>query len=112
MKIRILVMVLGLFAGIFSLSALQAKQESSVNQTQIDNQSVTLDVQNMTCAMCKITLKKALNKIDGVQKVAVNFDAKTATIAFDPNKTSTEALIQATTNVGYPSTLRQSEKSK
>ncbi|MCH9699002.1 MAG: cation transporter [Gammaproteobacteria bacterium] len=101
-------MVLALSACIFSLSALQAKQETSANQSPIGNQSITLDVQNMTCAMCKITLKKALNKVDGVQNIDVDFDAKTATVAFDPNKTSTEAIIKATTNVGYPSTVRQS----
>jgi mercuric ion binding protein len=59
--------------------------------------------------MCKITIKKALNKVDGVQEVDVNFDAKTATVAFDPDKTSIEAIIKTTTNVGYPSTARQSK---
>lgn len=109
MMVRIIVMVLGLSVGIFSLSALQAKQETLANQPQIGNQSVTLDVQNMTCAMCKITLKRALNKVDGVQNVDVDFDAKTTTVAFDPNKTSTDAIIKATTNVGYPSTVRQTK---
>jgi mercuric ion binding protein len=109
MMVRILVIALSLAVGIFSLSALQAKQETSANQTQHSTQSVTLDVQNMTCAMCKITLKKALNKGDGVQKVDVDFDAKTTTVAFDPDKTSTEAIIKATTNVGYPSTVRQTK---
>lgn len=107
--VRIVVIVLSLSAGIFSLSVLQAKQATSTNQTQISNQSVTLDVQNMTCAMCKITLKKALNKVDGVQAVDVDFDAKTTTVAFDPHKTSIEAIIKATTNVGYPSTVRPSK---
>ena len=109
MMFRLLVMILGLSVGIFSLSALQAKQEPSAKQSQIGNQSVTLDVQNMTCAMCKITLKRALNKVDGVQKVTVDFDAKTTTVVFDPDKTSIEAIIKATTNVGYPSTVRQAQ---
>jgi mercuric ion binding protein len=112
MMVRTLVIVISLIAGIVSLSVLHAKQETpetSTSRTQNSNQSVTLDVQNMTCAMCKITLKKALNKVDGVQKVDVDFDAKTTTVAFDPDKTSTEAIIKATTNVGYPSTVRQTK---
>ncbi len=76
-------------------------------QKQNNSQSVTLDMQNMTCAMCKFTIKKALQGVEGVQKVSVDADSKTADIMFDPQKTSIEALIKATTNAGYPATVHQ-----
>lgn len=76
-------------------------------QKQNSSQAVTLDMQNMTCAMCKITIKKALQGVEGVQKVSVDADTKTADVTFDPQKTSIEALIKATTNAGYPATVRQ-----
>ncbi len=44
-------------------------------------QTVTLDVQNMTCAVCPITVKKALEKVPGVTDAKVNFDKKTASIS-------------------------------
>jgi mercuric ion binding protein len=78
--------------------------ESAV-QVKNSSQSVTLDMQNMTCAMCKFTIKKALQGVEGVQKVDVDFDSKMATVTFDPQKTNSEALIKATTYAGYPATV-------
>lgn len=69
--------------------------------------TVTLDVQNMTCGLCHVTVKKSLEKVAGVQDVKVDFDKKTATIAFDPDKTGPAALTKATTDAGYPSTVRK-----
>lgn len=78
--------------------------ETPVAQSN-QQQTVTLIIENMTCAMCTITLKKALQKVDGVQQVIVDFDAKTAVVTFDSQKTDSSALIKATTEAGYPGTL-------
>ncbi|MCX8049298.1 MAG: mercury resistance system periplasmic binding protein MerP [Methylohalobius sp.] len=69
--------------------------------------TVTLDVKNMTCELCPLAVKKALEKVSGVSSVAVDFAAKTATVTYDPDKAGPEALIQATTDAGYPSAVRQ-----
>ncbi len=70
-------------------------------------QTVVLDVPGMTCQFCPITIRKALEKVDGVIEAKVVFENKTATVTFDPDKTNVEALIKATTNAGYPATLRK-----
>lgn len=64
--------------------------------------TVTLAVENMTCAVCPITVKKALNRVPGVSHTEVSYARKEAVVTFDGAKTSVEALIQATTNAGYP----------
>ena len=69
--------------------------------------TVTLDVKNMTCSLCPITVKKSLEKVSGVSVVKVDFDKKTATVTYDPNKVMPEALTKATTNAGYPSTMQK-----
>jgi len=69
--------------------------------------TVTLTVQNMTCPLCPITVKKLLEKVAGVSAVQVDFDKKTATVTYDPDKAQTEALTKATTNAGYPSTVQK-----
>lgn len=69
--------------------------------------TVTLDVRNMTCPLCPITVRKSLEKVAGVNSVQVDFDKKTATVTFDPDKAKPEALTQATTNAGYPSTVHK-----
>lgn len=69
--------------------------------------TVTLTVRNMTCALCPITVRKSLEKVAGVSSVQVDFDHKTATVTYDPDKVRPEALIRATTNAGYPSSLQE-----
>lgn len=67
--------------------------------------TVTLTVENMTCATCPITVRKALEKVPGVSKAKVDLDSKTATVTFDPAKAKVEDLTKATTEAGYPSKL-------
>lgn len=60
----------------------------------------------MNCAMCPITVKKALTKVDGVSRAEVSYEDKEAMVTFDDEKTSADALIEATTNAGFPSTIK------
>jgi len=69
-------------------------------------QSATFAVENMTCALCPVTVKKAMEKVNGVQSVRIDFDAKTATVVFDPAVTSVEAIAGASTDAGYPAAVR------
>lgn len=69
--------------------------------------TVTLDVKNMTCELCPITVKKSLEKVSGVSAVKIDFHKKTATVTYAPDKAQAEALIRATTNAGYPSTVHK-----
>ena len=68
-------------------------------------QSAVLDVQNMTCSLCEITIHKALEKVPGVIEAKVDYDHKTATVRYDADKTNPSALVKATTDAGFPSTL-------
>lgn len=68
--------------------------------------SVTLDVQNMTCAGCAIAVKSALKRVEGVMDAKVDMRTNTATVTFDASKTAAEALTRATAAVGFPSKLR------
>jgi periplasmic mercuric ion binding protein len=63
-----------------------------------------LDVRNMTCGLCPVTVKKSLEHVPGVSQARIDFEKKTATVTFDADKTSTTALIKATTDAGFPST--------
>jgi mercuric ion binding protein len=80
---------------LFSLPTLAAKQ------------TVTLSVPGMTCVTCPITVKAALRQVEGVNTVDVRYEERDATVTFDDAKTSVEALTQATTDAGYPSTLKK-----
>lgn len=71
--------------------------------------TVTLDVKNMTCATCPITVKMALEKTPGVTKAQVDFAKKTAVVSFDADVASVGKLVDATTNAGFPSTPRNTK---
>lgn len=70
-------------------------------------QNIVLNLPTMNCPMCPITVKKALNKIDGVVSVEINYQKKEAVITFDDKKTCIASLIDATTNAGFPSSVRE-----
>jgi len=67
-------------------------------------QTIVLEVQNMTCELCPITVKKALDKVPGVATTKIDLAKKTATVKFDPERANVAALVKATTDAGYPST--------
>ena len=74
------------------------------------SKTVTLTVSNMTCVTCPLTVKMALTKVEGVSKAAVDFDKKEAVVTFDDAKTNAAALVKATTDAGYPSAVKKTEK--
>ena len=67
---------------------------------------VTLAVQNMTCSVCPITVKKALEHVSGVQKVKVDYASRTATVEFDDSAVTVDQLIEATNSAGFPSSIK------
>lgn len=70
-------------------------------------QTVTLSVSGMDCAACPFTVRHALKKVPGVSKAEVSFEKKLAVVSFDDSKTNVQALTKATTDAGYPSTVKR-----
>jgi len=89
------------FLALLALTALPLAAFAMVPQT------VTLVVQNMTCQVCPITLKKSLQGVAGVSDVSIDFAKKTARVTFDPDKAKSADLTAATRNAGYPSAVQK-----
>ena len=70
-------------------------------------QTVTLEIPSMNCVTCPFTVKKALQKVEGVSKVDVTFETKSAVVTFDDEKTTVSVLTEATRNAGYPSKVKE-----
>lgn len=70
-------------------------------------QIVTLDVKNMYCDLCPVTVKKSLERVPGVAEAKVDFAQKTATVKFDPDRATPAVLVKATTDAGFPSAVRK-----
>ncbi len=81
----------------FALTTLLAPSMWAATQT------TTLKVPGMTCPTCPITVKKALQRVEGVSNISVNLAQKEVVVTFDDAKTNDIALVKATTDAGYPS---------
>ena len=89
------------------LAALMALTATLATPAWAAIKTVTLSVPGMTCPACPITVKKALSKVEGVSQVDVHFDEREAVVTFDDAKASVQKLTDATTNAGYPSSLKR-----
>lgn len=87
-----------------TLPGVRAEGGGAERQTTAAGQTVTFAVEKMTCAACPITVRKAMENVDGVKSVTVDFNAKTATVIFDPAVTTPEQIGQASSTAGHPAT--------
>lgn len=89
-------------AGALSLPpvAPAAAQSQAVQAKAVATRTFAID--NMTCALCPVTVKTAIEHVDGVRSVTVDFASKTATVTFDPAVASPAAIAAASSNAGYP----------
>ena len=69
--------------------------------------TVTLQVEDMTCASCPYIVEKTLQRVEGVAAVTVSYEKRTAVVRFDDARTGTDALTRATAAAGYPSQLEE-----
>jgi len=56
------------------------------------------------------SVKRSLTKVNGVTQADVSLERAEAVVTFDDAKTSTDALLKATKDAGYPSTLKGERK--
>ncbi len=70
-----------------------------------EEQSVTLAVYKMFCAICPITVTKAMENVDGVSSVKVDYETKTAVAIFDDTRTDWQTVALVSTKAGYPAKL-------
>lgn len=85
---------------------LAASVAQPFSSTTAASRTATFAVENMTCALCPVTVKKAMEGVKGVKSVRIDFDAKTATVVFDPSKATIAAIAAASTNAGYPASAK------
>ncbi|WP_444993885.1 heavy-metal-associated domain-containing protein [Aliikangiella sp. IMCC44359] len=101
-KIILLGLVLSTMSITGNLVAFEVKPTSET--AVVAEKTAKFSIENMTCKMCDITVRKAMEKVDGVIKATVDYDTKTATVIYNPSKAKIEDIAKASTNVGYKAT--------
>lgn len=71
------------------------------------DKEASFTVDKMTCATCPITVRKAMQRVNGVKKVTFDFDKKKAIVLYDSTLTDPIQIGEASTNVGFPATLME-----
>ena len=67
----------------------------------------TINVSGMTCAACSARVQRALEKTPGVAEAAVDLMTATANVAYDPQVTGLDELIERIRATGYGAEPRQ-----
>ncbi len=66
-----------------------------------ENKRVNLSLFGMHCSSCANIIEHSLRKVPGVKQANVNFAAEKASVIFDENVSSVQALIGAVEKAGY-----------
>jgi Cu+-exporting ATPase len=61
----------------------------------------TLKISGMSCAACAARIEKKLNKLEGVQKAAVNLATEKASVEYDNSRIKVSDMIKAVEMLGY-----------
>ena len=62
---------------------------------------VSFPVTGMTCASCVNRVEKAIGKVAGVERAAVNLATERATVSYDPRQTTVADIATAVERAGY-----------
>ena len=62
-------------------------------------------VTGMTCAACSARVEKAVGRLAGVDKVAVNLLKNSMVVDYDDAALNTQGIINAVVNAGYGASL-------
>ncbi len=103
------ILLIATAVGATALGGLAVVAQSSGDTTIVASAEATeasaqFSIENMTCATCPISVKKAMKRVDGVNSVEVDFETKVATVVYDPAVTTPGDIAAASTGVGYPAT--------
>jgi len=74
-------------------------------------QTTRIPVTGMTCAACQARVQRTLQKHAGVSDATVNLMMGNATVTFDPEAVSPDALVAAIRDTGYGAELPQDDRS-
>jgi len=65
-----------------------------------DEARAELAIDGMRCGYCSANITASLQEVPGVTSVSVDFERKTAMVAYDPARTDPQALIEAVREAG------------
>ena len=68
---------------------------------------VVLDVPDMTCPLCPLTIEKTLERVPGVIGAKASLDTKRAEVTYDADRVGPKALVRAVDAAGYHASVER-----
>jgi len=78
-----------------------SSSERSGRDRQERDRTARLTVPDMDCPSCAKKIEKRLRRVDGVLESRLQPTTGTATVSYDPDRTSETAIVDAIEDVGY-----------
>lgn len=70
-------------------------------EAPVEDKTVTIPIEGMTCASCANAITKEINKLEGIKSANVNFATEKAVVTYDPNIVRLSNIKKAIENAGY-----------
>lgn len=77
------------------------KEHPPTNTKTTNIEIVNLEVDGMTCNGCVESIQSSVARHVGVKECTVSLENKSAAIAYNPQKTNQDEIVQAITGLGY-----------
>jgi Cu+-exporting ATPase len=84
----------------------KAGYEAKLTRT---GKEIAIPIQGMTCVACAKTTERVVGKLQGVERVAVNFATEKAHVKYNPNAVRLSEIKQAIAKAGYKALEIQNE---
>jgi mercuric ion binding protein len=83
-------------------SVLPSSGPVALTQISTSERLQSFAIANMYCASCPFIVRQAIERVEGVRSVTVDFARRQATVIYDPAVATVEAIAAAPTQLGYP----------
>ena len=101
---KIILSVAVITAMVFTSCKNETKQQTETTTTEVTNEMAMADLSfgvRGNWGMCKTSIEKAANGVDGVAKASWDVDKKKIEVSYDETKTSAMAIHNAIAASGY-----------
>jgi len=104
--------VVAALIAVLSLVALTGTQLLAGDEPDGNVDTVTFNVDGMTCGGCEAAVRRAVNKLDGIETVEASHKEGTAIVTYHPEEVTPEQIVEAIKTLGYEAELQPDEGAK
>jgi copper chaperone CopZ len=85
----------------FAGAVLAAGTPAAVSEEKPTLRTVDIPIDGMACVVCAATVKKPVKSLDGVSKVEVSLEKRSARVTYATGRLSAERIVAAIDGLGY-----------